>query len=57
MIAPQIHSGTTAMPLQRVPRKPTLLEVINGNRQVTMIRLALAAQISRDELLAVIQSN
>lgn len=48
---------TTSATQQRVPRKPKLIEVINNNRCVTMIRLAQAAQIQHTELLTVIQSN
>jgi hypothetical protein len=42
---------------QRIPGKPKLLDVINNNRQVTLIRLAQTAGIQRNELLAAIQSN
>lgn len=57
MIAPQISGTATPQQQQRIPRKPTLLEVINGNRCVTMIRLAQASQVERGTLLAAMQSN
>jgi hypothetical protein len=56
MTTPQISSGNVA-PLQRIPRKPTLLEIINGNRCVTVIRLAQTAGVQPSVVHAVLRDN
>jgi predicted membrane chloride channel (bestrophin family) len=51
------NTMTTTVHQQRLIKRPTLLEVVNGNRCVTMIRLAQASQLNLDIVREVIRSN